>query len=117
VACPGDRATWSRLQARRPLVSVFILNSKNLCGIFPRIYFHHFLRKKDEKVFLLKNSVRFSRFISYMVRFWSKTMSKGLGKVDVFWIHHQHLVWTIVAAMFLQCSPISKAIYIVDFCS
>jgi hypothetical protein len=47
-------------------------------------------------VFLQKNNIRFCRFISYMVRFWSKTMSKGLGKVDVLLIHYTLIFWFCV---------------------
>jgi hypothetical protein len=88
-----DCATWSHLQARWPLVSLLLqvlLFHKNFCGIFARIYFHHFLHQKPKKDVFAKNNVRFYKFISYMVRFQSKTMSKGLGKVDVFWIHQTH---------------------------
>jgi hypothetical protein len=42
-----------------------LLFHKNFHGIFPQIYFRHFLHQKDKKVFFFaKNNVRFCRFIS-----------------------------------------------------
>jgi hypothetical protein len=72
TTCLLDRATWSHLQARWPLVSLLLqvlIFHKNFCGIFPRIYFHRFLCQKAKKDVFAKNNVRFYKFISYMVRF------------------------------------------------
>jgi hypothetical protein len=41
-------------------------------------------RQKDD---FAKINVRFCKFISNLVRFWSKTMSNVLGKVDAFWMY------------------------------
>jgi hypothetical protein len=53
------------------------------------ILFPPFPAPKIQKGVCAKNNVKFYRFISHLVRFWSKTMSKILKKMDVFWIH-QH---------------------------
>jgi hypothetical protein len=82
------------LQARWPPASSFFSNSsfsiKTSIIFFPNL-FPSKSASKIQKGGFAKNSIKFCRFISYLVRFWSKTMSKGLEKVDVFWLHHTHV--------------------------
>jgi hypothetical protein len=89
ASCLLGRTTWSRLQARWPPASIFFSEStfsiKITVIFFPEFIFDNTYVKKPKKMVLLKTAS--CRFISYMVRFWSKTMSIGLGKVYVFWIH------------------------------
>jgi hypothetical protein len=80
-----DRATCALFAGRVPPVSGFFSNSlffMKTSVIFSPKFIS--IDTNRQKRYFAKNSVTFCRFISYLVRFRSKTMSKVLGKVDAF---------------------------------
>jgi hypothetical protein len=75
--------------SRSPVLLKLFIFYENFRQIFPGIYFQQYMCQNRQKEDFAKNSVRFFRFISYLVIFQSKTISKVFGKIDVFWMHQQ----------------------------
>jgi hypothetical protein len=57
---------------------------KNFRGIFPWIYFHHFLHKNDKKFFLLKTMLNSTGLFHIWWDFWAKPWGKCLDKYMYF---------------------------------